>query len=221
MLVPIRMIMHKTLIILLFLPVFTFGQSSSDDIELEIRTFVTDSSSNQYWKKIYAGREKSGDEFTKNELRLFYFSQGLKNVKLTPFPSLSLNQDMLKMIHAANTNRCKKVLKIAPTLIEKNPFDLTTLVYYSMCLDKTTADTDNIYYRRMRKIVESILESGDGISPSTAIKIANVGDDEILVGFLGFAGNKVGEPTINGEIYSVWEDLQGTKLYFDYVFIFL
>ena len=215
------MTMQKILIIFLFLPVFTFGQSSTYDIESEVKTFVTDSSSNRYWKKIYAVHEKSGEEFSKDELRLFYFSQGLKNVKLTPLPSLFLDKDKLKMIQAANSNRCKKVLQIAPQLIQKNPFDLTTLVYFSMCLDKTTAGTDNIYYSRMRKIVESILETGDGTSPSTAIKIANIGDDEILVGFLGFAGNKVGEPTIDGDIYSVWQDSQGIKLYFDYVFIFL
>ncbi|MFT5972404.1 MAG: hypothetical protein ACI9CP_001749 [Cryomorphaceae bacterium] len=215
------MTMQKIFFLFLFLPVFTFGQSFSDDIESEVKTFVTDSSSNRYWKKIYAVHEKSEKEYTKDELRLFYFSQGLKNVNLTPFPSLILDPDRLKMKQAANSNRCKKVLKIAPQLIEKNPFDLTTLVYYSMCVDKKTADTDNIYYSRMKKIVESILETGDGTSPSTAIKIANIGDDEILVGFLGFTGNKIGEPTIDGDIYSVWEDSQGTKLYFDYVFIFL
>jgi len=221
MLAPIKITMKKILIIILFLPIFTFGQTSSNDIKSEIETFVTDTSSNRYWKKIYAAREKNEKDFTKEELRLFYYSQGLKNVKLTPFPSLLLDQDKMKMIQAANSNRCKKVLKIAPELIEKNPFDLTTLVYYSMCLDKTTGDTENIYYSRMRKIVESIFETGDGTSPSTSIKIANMRDDGILVGFLGFRGNRVGEKTIDGEIYSVWEDSQGNKLYFDYVFIFL
>lgn len=213
--------MQKILILILFLPICVFGQVASGDIQSEVETFVTDSTANRYWKKVYTAREKSKEDFTKDELRLFYYSQGLKNVKLTPFPSLLLNQSRMKMIQHANSNRCKKVLKIAPELIKKNPFDLTTLVYYSMCLDKTNDDTENIYYSRMRKIVESILNTGDGTSTSTAIKIVNIGDDGLLVGFLGFMGNPIGDQTIDGEIYSVWEDSQGNKLYFDYVFIFL
>lgn len=213
--------MHKLVFFFLFIPLFAFGQHWSNDIESEITTFVTDSSSNLYWKKIYANRVKSEADFTKEELRLFYFAQGLKNIKMSPFPSLFLDQNKWKMIEAANANQCKKVVKIASQLIEKNPFDLTTLVYYSMCLDKTTGKTDNIYYSRMRKIVESILDTGDGRSPGTAIKIANIGDDELLVGFLRFKGHKIGEQTIEGQIYSVWEDSKGNRLYFDYVFIFL
>ena len=214
--------MQKILILILLIPISTFGQVSSDDLQSEVETFVTDSSANIYWKKIYTTREKDEKaDFTKEELRLFYYSQGLKNVKLTPFPSLLFDQDRIQMIQAANSNRCKKVLKIAPVILDKNPFDLTTLIYYSMCLDKINGDTENIYYSRMRKIVESILKTGDGTSTSTAIKIANIGDDGLLVGFLGFIGNPIGDQTIDGEIYSVWEDSQGNKLYFDYVFIFL
>jgi hypothetical protein len=215
------MTLHKILIALFFLPISTFGQISSDDIVSEVEAFATDSSATSYWKRIYTEREKSKEDYTKEELRLFYYSQGLKNVNLTPFPSLLLDQNRMKMIQAANSNRCKKVLKIAPELIKKNPFDLATLVYYSMCLDKKDNDTQNIYYSRMRKIVESILNTGNGTSPSTAIKIANIGDDGLLVGFLGFRGNPIGDQTIDGEIYSVWEDSKGKRLYFDYVFIFL
>ena len=214
--------MQKILILILLIPISTFGQVSSYDIQSEVETFVTDSSANIYWKKIYTTQEKDEKaDFTKEELRLFYYSQGLKNVKLTPFSSLLFDQDRMKMIQAANSNRCKKVLKIAPVLLEKNPFDLTTLIYYSMCLDKINDDTENIYYTRMTKIVESILNTGDGTSPLEAIKIANIGDDELLIGFLGFRGKKIGDHTIDGEIYSVWEDSLGKKLYFDYVFIFL
>lgn len=211
----------KIIIVVLLIPTFSTGQTTSKELESEIETFVTDSTSDIYWKKIYFEKEQSEQEFSKQELKLFYYAQGLKNVKLTPFPSLLLDQDRIKMVQIANSGACNKVIKIASELVEKNPFDLTTLIYYSMCLDKKRGDTDNIYYSRMRKIVESILESGDGLSPSSAIKIANIGDDHTLIGFMDFRGNQPSEKSIDGETYSIWEDFEGSKLYFQYTFIFL
>lgn len=213
----------KNLIYLIFLlPISIVGQLTSDSIQSEVKTFVTDSSANNYWKKVYITRDGyTKEDYTKEELRLFYYSQGFKNVKWAPFPTLSLFEDRIKMIQAANSNKCKKVLKIAAELVEKNPFDLTTLIYYSMCLNKMNHDINNIYYSRMRMIVESILNTGDGTSSSTAIKISNIGDDGLLIGFLDFKGKRIGDQTIDGKVYSVWEDSQGNKLYFEYVFVFL
>ena len=213
--------MRNIIIILLILPICIFGQKSAEEIKSEVKSFVKDSTLDQYWKKVYETGINSEDGFLKDELRLFYYSQGLKSVKLTPFPSLLLNKDRMKMIRAANSNRCKKAIQIGGALIEKNPFDLTTLVYYSMCLDKAKGDIQNVCYSRMIKIVESIFETGDGASPMTSIKIANIGDDEVLVGFLGFRGSQVGEKIIDGKIYPIWEDSQGNLLYFEYVFIFI
>lgn len=43
---------------------------------------------------------------------LFYYAQGLKNVELTPFPSLLLDMNRLKTIKMANSSRLRKTKAI-------------------------------------------------------------------------------------------------------------
>ncbi|WP_338791779.1 DUF4919 domain-containing protein [Bernardetia sp. MNP-M8] len=121
----------------------------------------------------------------------------------------------------ANSNRLKKAKNIGMKLIQENPFDLGTLIYLSMCLGKLEGNTENKYYLRMKAIVQSILYTGDGNTSESSIKISNIGDDGLLVGFLGFNGKRIEDSNIDGKMFSLWESSSGRKLYFEYVFIFL
>jgi hypothetical protein len=73
----------------------------------------------------------------------------------------------------------------------------------------------------MKNLITEILKTGDGKSPETAIKIANIEDDTELLGFIGFQGISKQREEINGKNYSVWINRFGDKCYFEYVLVFL
>ena len=213
----------KKLILFLILAVYVsvgYSQISSDEIEDKVKAFVTDTSSNDYWKNVYEEFKESEESASSEDFLLFYYSNGVKDIKSRPFPSVYLNQNRLKMIEYSNRNKLKKVKTIGLDLIEINPFDIGTLIYLSMSIDKLENNTDNKYYKRMKSILDVIFSTGDGLTPETAIKISEIDDDEVLIGFTGFNGIKMGEKEIDGKYLSVWQNQIGDKMYFEYVFLF-
>lgn len=213
----------KTVLTLIFFAIgitLGYSQNLNKSLEDNVKVFVLDSTSNNYWKNVYAKLVKSEGRINSEECMLFYYSNGVKSIKSKPFPSLSLNMDRQKMFNYANSGKLKKAKELGLELIKKNPFDIGTLIYLSMAIDKLENNTSNEYYQRMKCIVDSIFGAGDGKTPETAYKISEMGDDEILIGFTGFRGKKLGTQNIQDKTFSVWENHLGEKLYFEYLFIF-
>lgn len=192
---------------------------TSDQIKKDILTFNNDSNSVDYWKKIKTVFDTNEGQMTEHQYYLLYYMQGVKPKNL--YPSLFLNEKRNQLEIMTNSGRYKKAIKIGEELVKINPVDITTLVCLSMSLDKLNKDNQNIYYNRMRNIITSILKSGNGRKPETAIKITNINDDKAIIGFTGFSGTRRSEQSVGDKNYSVWENKFGDKLYFEYVLLFL
>ena len=63
-------------------------------------------------------------------------------------------------------------------------------------------------------VLEVIFEIGDGKTKESAIKIANIEDDLILKGILGFKNGEESLESSNNKVFSVWEN-GDRKIYFE------
>ncbi|WP_266204748.1 DUF4919 domain-containing protein [Pontibacter kalidii] len=207
-------------ILLLFILLFsckTFAQSvSGEQIKENVTAFLTDSTSADHWTKVKAIFEQNEEALTSRHFFLLYYAQG---VKPSPtYTSLEVNAERMQLMHYVRAKRYKKAIELGENLMQENPFDLTTLVYLSMSLDKLKRNTDNKYYTRMRQIVEAILSTGDGRTPETAIKVANIGDDQVMLGLTDFKTFKASFKLVGPHV--VWENSSGENLYFEHVMMF-
>lgn len=208
-----------TLFLTIFINCVNGQVISSETIKKDVTAFLTDSTSDDYWKKVKATFEADESSLTEKQFYLLYYGQGAKPEKL--YPSLFLNTDRIQLLDYTSRNKFKKAIPLGESLIKINPLDIATLIYLSMSIDMSSGDKNNKYYQRMRKIITEMLKTGDGKTPATAIKIANIEDDTAMIGFTGFQGTSKHEEHIDGKEYSVWTNRFGDKFYFEYVLIFL
>jgi len=180
---------------------------------------MTDSLSENYYVKVKNIFETDEGKLSEHQFYLLYYGQGAKPAKL--YPALFLNPDRMKLKKMVGDKKFKKAISVAEKLIAINPLDITTLIYLAMSIDMSSGDKDNKYYKRMRNLITEIQKTGDGKTPETAIKIADIEDDTELLGFIGFQGISKKQEGINGKNYSVWVDRFGNKCYFEYVLVFL
>jgi len=125
------------------------------------------------------------------------------------------------MIKYANKRNFKKVKKYGLELLEKNPFDITALIYVAMSIDNLGDGKTNDYYKLMQGIIQEILKTGSGQTKESSIKISEIGDDEVIIGFTGFNGQKLKpEETGYGLGTYVWKSRNNANLFFDIVLIF-
>lgn len=192
---------------------------SSETIKKDVTAFLTDSTAEDYWVKVIHILETDESKLTEHQYYLLYYMQGAKPEKV--FPSLCFNQDRLQLKSLAGKSKFKKAIPIGESLIKINPVDIVTLVYLAMSIDMNSGDKENRYYLRMKNIITAIFKTGNGKTPDTAIKIANIDDDAGLLGFTGFPDCPRQDEKINGKHYSVWTSNSGDKFYFEYVLIFL
>ncbi len=105
-------------------------------------------------------------------------------------------------------------MKLGYSNLAKNPVELSTLIPVCGCQQKKGTTDNNYLGARLKMVLETIFETGDGKTKETAIKIANVEDDLWVNGILGFKGDKESFETSNGRIFSVWENGK-EKIYFE------
>lgn len=208
-----------TLILVTFIQGVNGQVISSETIKKDVTTFMTDSSSPDYWLTLKTVLELDESKLTDQQYYLLYYGQSVKPEKL--YPSLMLNADRLKLIDLTNRKKFKKAIPLGESLIKINPLDISTLIYLSMSIDLSSGDKDNKYYQRMKKLITVMLKTGDGKTSKTAIKIANIEDDTAIIGFTGFQGTSKQGEQIDGKHYSVWTNRFGDKFYFEYIPIFL
>jgi hypothetical protein len=193
---------------------------SSETIKEDVTAFITDTSSVDYYVSVKNIFETEESKLTERQFYLLYYGQGAKPEKKYLYPSLFLNTDRMQLEKMVSNSKFKKAISLAENLIKINPLDITTLIYLAMSIDMASGDKDNKYYKRMKNLITAMLKTGDGKSPETAIKIANIGDDSAVIGFTGFQGVSKQEEEINGKHYSVWRNRFGDKFYFEYVLLF-
>jgi hypothetical protein len=206
--------MNKTLGILIVLTLiskFSFGQKTQT-FEENIRLAIEDKNSIFFYPNLINKIKTQPDKISKEEMQHLYYGQIYKSGTGLAFLD---NPDEGNFRKAVMQNRCKKVIKIGNSIIEKSPVSLTTLMHINNCR-QSLKQPDQTYFldSRLKLILDVILSTGDGKSKETAIKIANIEDDYIVKGVLGFLGGTETLDIADNKSFSVWTK-DGEKIYFE------
>ena len=207
----------KTHNLVLFIILFTnisFGQKieSKNTFEQNIRLEIENESSQYYYPKLLNKIKIEPTKITKEDIKYLYYGQIFK--KGTGLSFLDNSNDEEKFRKALMQNSCKKVLKFGYLNLLENPVQLTTLIPLNYCRLKLK-DHDTYYLdARVAMVLEVIFETGDGKTKESAIKIANIEDDLILKGILGFKNGEESLESSNNKVFSVWEN-EDQKIYFE------
>ncbi|MFD0749697.1 DUF4919 domain-containing protein [Mucilaginibacter calamicampi] len=199
--------------ILLLLFNYCFGQDGKNSFAFEdgVRKEIENTSSAFYYANLINKINKEPDKITREEIKYLYYGQIYKKGTGLGFLDDPEGNEFRK---AVSKNKCDKVLKLGYFVLHKNPVELTTLFPVNSCREKNDEPDSLFLVLRTKMVMEVILETGDGKTRETAIKIANIEDDLVLKGILGFKGGKETLESTGGRTYSVWTN-GDKKIYFE------
>ncbi|MEO5777714.1 MAG: DUF4919 domain-containing protein [Flavobacterium sp.] len=200
-------------VIFIFLTLSSYAQKNQDSITFEekIKLEIENPSSQYFYPNLLNKINTIPESISKEDLKFLYYGQIYKKGSGLSFLD-NPNEDNFRK--AVMQNNCNKIIKLGYLNLEKNPVELTTLVPVCECQLKRKT-TDSYYLNaRLKIVLETILDTGDGHSKETAIKIANIEDDLLLKEILEFKGGKETFETLNNRIFSVWDN-GNEKIYFE------
>lgn len=172
-----------------------FGQENAVPDYNEIEKLTKDKSSAFYYDSLYE-RYRSGDTtLSLRDYRMLYFGYFFQP-GYAPFYG-STESDSIKMLLGTkedlNTADWQELARLGEAHVHKNPYDLKGLnivwMAYKQTGDSAKAD---VYFDKLKKLVQTILSTGDGLSESTAFHVLNVSHEYDILNILGyeFDGNQ-------------------------------
>ncbi|WP_333575432.1 DUF4919 domain-containing protein [Sphingobacterium sp.] len=201
------------MLILMFLNTLLYAQKNQISYEFEerIKTEIENPSSQYFYPNLLNKITTEPEKISSEEIKFLYYGQIYKKGSGLAFLD-NPNEDSFRK--AVIKNNCSKILKLGYSNLAKNPVELSTLIPVCGCQQKKGTTDNNYLGARLKMVLETIFETGDGKTKETAIKIANVEDDLWVNGILGFKGDKESFEASNGRIFSVWENGK-EKIYFE------
>jgi len=183
------------------------------DFTTHIKIIIQDTTSEFYYPKLIEKLKNNPNKFTVGDCFFYYygriFQKGYKSI------SFLSNPERPSFDKAVMKRDSKKIIALGEKILNRNPVDLNVLLHVCISLkEKGNADTTYYYKQRYMNLLEAIISTGDGKSLMTAIKIADLEDDYIIKGVLGFFGGKETVKIDNHHAFSVWEK-DGQYLYFE------
>src|SRR5688572_6664451 len=106
---------------------------SSETIKSDVKAFLTDSTSADYWLTVQSIFEANESRLVDHQYYLLYYGQSAKPEQL--YPGMVLNMDRIKLRNMVETKRYRKAVHLGEKLIKVNPLDVPTLIYLSMSID--------------------------------------------------------------------------------------
>jgi hypothetical protein len=161
----------------------------------DIEKLTTDKGSAFYYDNIFKRYRANDTTLTLRDYRMLYYGYFFQP-QYQPFYR-SAETDSIKMLLGAKDELSKadwkEIIRLGQANIEQNPFDLKGLnvvwIAYRHSGDTATA---NLYFDKLKKLVQTILATGDGKSEKTAFHVLNVSHEYDIVSILGyeFGGNQ-------------------------------
>jgi len=182
----------------------------------EIKSVVTDSTSQYFYPLLLEKVKNNPEKIDEADCYYLYYGQVFQS-NFRPLGSIGY-QERMDLEIAMRNESYNKVIRLGKILLERNPVDLTSLLYTAMCIDKKKKYIDNEYIaQRYSNLLSAIFFTGDGKTKETAIKIVCMEDDYVLKGVLGLLGGKEQLMFDNNKSYSVWVK-NDKKIYFEDVY---
>jgi hypothetical protein len=206
--------MNKTLDLLLFFILLcdcSYGQKPQT-FEESIRIEIEDKNSAYFYPNLISKIRTQPDKITQEEIKYLYYGQIYNSGTGLAFLE---NPDEGYFRKAVMRSNCKKAVKYGYSIFDKSPVSLTALMHLNNCRKKLNLPDQSYFLdHRLKLILDVILSTGDGRTKDTAIKIANIEDDYIVKGVLGFLDGVESLDFKDNKAFSVWTK-DGQKLYFE------
>lgn len=155
---------------------------------IQIEKGIRDQASGLYYPKLMARYLQGDSTMTEQEREYLYygftFQDGYAPYTMTPFDD-SLREVVRK--DALEPADYYRMIRYADSILAKNPFSMRTLNYQAFAyrkLEKRQEWEGNI--RKIRTILNAIINTGDGKSEATAFVVIAVQDEYSLIHALSF-----------------------------------
>jgi len=182
-----------------------------------VNTLVSDSNSVFFYPKLLQKVKEHPNELTESDVQYLYYGQVFQT-GYTPRPEFDdYHTDLERFMM---NGRKRKVIELGTEILAKYPFDLTTLLYMSECIkEKKLPDTTYFFTKRFRLLLQSILNTGDGKSSLSPIKVIFIWDEYVIKGILGFLGGTegLGKSDEKHGVICVWNTDKG-KIFFEEIY---
>ncbi len=161
----------------------------------EIENLTKDKGSAFYYDRLYNRYVADDTTLTLRDYRMLYYGYFFQP-GYAPFYHTAASDSIKLMLGAQDepdAAQWKEVLRLGQVNLSQNPFDLKGLnivwIAYKRTGDSLMA---RVYFDKLRKLVQTILATGDGLTEETAFHVVNVSHEYDILSILGyeFGGNQ-------------------------------
>ena len=161
----------------------------------EIEKLTQDKNSMFYYENLLSRYNNHDTTLTLRDYRMLYFGAFFQD-NYKPFFQTP-QADSIKILLSTNSElrdeHWKEMVRLGTANLHQNPFDLKGINIVWVA-DRQLGDSANanIYFDKLRKLVQTILATGDGLSEKTAFHVLNVAHEYDIINILGyeFAGDQ-------------------------------
>jgi hypothetical protein len=182
---------------LMVIALSVFAQDSEHSIPdyAEIEKLTKDKSSIFHYDKLFSRYKENDTTLTLRDYRMLYYGYFFQP-GYTPFYHTA-ESDSIKMLLGTKDELqegdWREIIRLGAANVQKNPFDLKGLnivwIAHKRNGDSAVA---RVYFDKLKKLVQTILATGDGLSEQTAFHVVNVSHEYDILNILGyeFGGNQ-------------------------------
>jgi hypothetical protein len=154
----------------------------------DIEKLTTDKSSAFFYDNLFSRYRDNDTTLTLRDYKMLYYGYFFSRT-YSPFISNAYTEQIKELLNQneVTVTDWKNVITLGRRNLEKNPFDLRGLnivwVAYRETGDSATA---RCYFDKLKKIVQTVLSTGDGLTPETAFHILNISHEYDIISMLGY-----------------------------------
>jgi hypothetical protein len=172
----------KTLLTLslLIIAISGFAQEKPVPIPINydsVEAAITNTEKDTYYPRLLQRFNQFDTSLTVNDYRLLYYGFAF-NAGYAPYQDNGTSEIM----PLVKERKYDKALEVCDKVLSTNPVSITTNSYKSFVLmNMAENDSSRRYAIRVRKLLNAILSSGDGLTCETAFKVIYVSDEYSLL----------------------------------------
>jgi len=185
----------KTLFSILAISFFTLNLISQDEVVLnsrkvdfkEIEQKITNEKSDFFYEKLLNKYYSPDKELSLNEYWYLYYGYTFSN-DYFPYEATQYQEELKKYTSKERLEKSdyENIIKLAEKELEKLPFELDMLWYiYIANKEIGNEEKANNTYKKFSKIIDTILQSGNGSSESEAFVVTYTSHEYIILDVLG------------------------------------
>ncbi len=170
--------------------------------------------SRYHYPKLFERYKRNDTTLSKIDYKYLYYGQAA----LPGYRPYGKDPRKQELSNALQQNDYKKALTLGKAILADKPFDVNTIFGMVAAHSQTKNDKEaRLWDFKFRRLVDVILESGDGRSKETAYVVTDAGDEFIVTGILGL---DVAKQTVVDNKYDLLEitypnELNIKQIYFN------